>query len=60
MVDVRLPAMPFWSGAIMISQYVAIVGLMIVRGSVRGGRNMIVVPWASAELELGPLEALSA
>lgn len=52
--------MPFWSEAITSSQYVAIIRLMIVRGSVRGGRNTIVVLWASCELELDPLEALSA
>lgn len=40
----------------MISQYVAIIRLMIVRG----GRNTIVVLWAPSELEPDPLEALSA
>lgn len=43
----------------MISQYVAII-LLIVGGSVRGGRNMIAVLWASSELELDPHRALSA
>ena len=39
----------------MTSQYVVIICSVIVRWSVGGGRNMIVVRFATSELELDPL-----